>query len=49
MPVIKLNDQQFLLRPGPNRLGGGDFVEMTISPDVSLGVQAIIEVNFRLL
>jgi hypothetical protein len=45
MPVIKLNDQQFLLRPGTNRLGGGDFVEMTISPDVSLGVQAIIEVT----
>jgi pSer/pThr/pTyr-binding forkhead associated (FHA) protein len=45
MPVIKLNDQQFLLRPGTNRLGGGDFVEMTISPDVSLGVQAIVEVT----
>jgi FHA domain-containing protein len=45
MPVIKLNDQQFLLRPGTNRLGGGDFVEMSISPDVSLGVQAIIEVT----
>ena len=45
MPVIKLNDQQFLLRPGTNRLGGGDFVEMTISPDISLGVQAIIEVT----
>lgn len=45
MPVIKLNDQQFQLRPGTNRLGGGDFVEMTISPDVSLGVQAIIEVT----
>src|SRR5690242_19031963 len=45
MPVIKLNDQQFLLRPGTNRLGGGDFVEMTISSDVSLGVQAIIEVT----
>src|SRR5262249_44105513 len=35
----------FQLRPGTNRLGGGDFVEMTISPDVSLGVQAIIEVT----
>ncbi len=45
MPVIKLNDQQFQLRPGTNRLGGGDFVEITISPDVSLGVQAIIEVT----
>jgi len=45
MPVIKLNDQQFLLRPGTNRLGGGDFVELSISPDVSLGVQAIIEVT----
>ena len=45
MPVIKLDDQQFLLRPGTNRLGGGDFVELTISPDVSLGVQAIIEVT----
>jgi hypothetical protein len=45
MPVIKLDDQQFLLRPGTNRLGGGDFVELTISPDVSLGAQAIIEVT----
>ena len=45
MPVIKLEDQQFLLRPGTNRLGGGDFVELTVSPDVSLGVQAIIEVT----
>jgi pSer/pThr/pTyr-binding forkhead associated (FHA) protein len=45
MPVIKLNDQQFLLRPGTNRLGGGDLVEMTISPDVTLGVQAIVEVT----
>jgi len=45
MPVIKLNDQQFLLRPGTNRLGGGDLVEMSISPDVSLGVQAIVEVT----
>jgi pSer/pThr/pTyr-binding forkhead associated (FHA) protein len=45
MPVIKLNDQQFQLRPGTNRLGGGDFVEITISPDVSLGLQAIIEVT----
>ena len=45
MPVIKLNDQQFLLRPGTNRLGGGDLVELSISPDVSLGVQAIVEVT----
>ena len=45
MPVIKLNDQQFLLRPGTNRLGGGDLVEMSISADVSLGVQAIVEVT----
>jgi len=45
MPVIKLNDQQFLLRPGTNRLGGGDLVEMSISLDVSLGVQAIVEVT----
>lgn len=45
MPVIKLNDQPFLLRPGTNRLGGGDFVEISVSPDVSLGIQAIIEVT----
>ncbi len=45
MPVIKLNDQQFQLRPGTNRIGGGDFVEMAVSPDVSLGVQAVIEVT----
>jgi pSer/pThr/pTyr-binding forkhead associated (FHA) protein len=45
MPVIKLDDQQFLLRPGTNRLGGGDFVELSVSPDVSLGTQAVIEVT----
>ena len=44
MPVIKVNDQQFALRPGPNRLGAGDGVDVTVSENSAVGVQAIVEV-----
>jgi pSer/pThr/pTyr-binding forkhead associated (FHA) protein len=44
MPVIKVNDQQFALRPGPNRLGGGDAVDVPVAENPSLGVQAIVDV-----
>ena len=44
MPVIKVNDQQFALRPGPNRLGAGDGVDVTVSDNSAVGVQAIVEV-----
>lgn len=45
MPVIKVNDQQFSLRPGPNRLGGGDGVDVRVSENGDAhGVQAIVDV-----
>lgn len=44
MPVIKVNDQQFSLRPGPNRLGAGDGVDVAVGSDAGLGIQAIVEV-----
>jgi hypothetical protein len=31
MPVIKLNGQQFVLQPGPNRLGGGTTADVAIN------------------
>ena len=44
MPVIKVNDQQFSLRPGPNRLGAGEDVDVAVADNARLGVQAIVEV-----
>jgi pSer/pThr/pTyr-binding forkhead associated (FHA) protein len=44
MPVIKVNDQQFSLRPGPNRLGAGQDVDVAVADNVGLGVQAIVDV-----
>ncbi|HWH52920.1 MAG TPA: hypothetical protein VN651_15340, partial [Gemmatimonadaceae bacterium] len=44
MPVIKINDQQFSLRRGPNRLGGGADADVCVDADATLGVQAIVEV-----
>jgi pSer/pThr/pTyr-binding forkhead associated (FHA) protein len=44
MPVIKVNDQQFSLRPGPNRLGAGEGVDVAVGDRSELGVQAIVEV-----
>ncbi len=43
MPVIKLNDQQFSLRPGPNRLGAGADADVCVDDDAALGVQAIVD------
>ena len=45
MPVIKVNDQQFLLRPGQTRLGSGSEADVRLVGDGSLGVQAIVEVS----
>src|SRR5690242_16443410 len=39
MPVIKLNDQQFALQPGPNRLGGGTTADVVLN-----GVQDVLAV-----
>ena len=45
MPVIKVNDQQFPLRPGQTRLGSGSEADVRLVGDGSLGVQAIVEVS----
>jgi FHA domain-containing protein len=45
MPVITLQDQQFALRPGQTRLGGGASVDVRVSADDALGVQAIVDVG----
>ncbi len=44
MPVIKVNDQQYSLRPGQTRLGSGSDVDVRLNADPSLGVQAIVDV-----
>lgn len=44
MPVIMVNDQQYTLRPGPNRLGGGADADVRVADNDSLGVQAIVDV-----
>ena len=45
MPVITVNNQQYSLRPGQNRLGAGAGADVAISDDESLGVQAIVDVR----
>lgn len=44
MPVIKVNDQQYSLRPGANRLGAGDGVDVSVGENAALGLQAIVDV-----
>jgi pSer/pThr/pTyr-binding forkhead associated (FHA) protein len=44
MPVIKVNDQQYSLRPGPNRLGAGVDADVRVDENAALGVQAIVDV-----
>jgi pSer/pThr/pTyr-binding forkhead associated (FHA) protein len=45
MPVIKINDQQYALRPGPNRVGAGTDVDVRVDENPALGVQAIVDVT----
>ena len=45
MPVIKVDNQQYSLRPGQNRLGAGDGVDVRVDGDATLGVQAIVELG----
>ena len=45
MPVIKVNDQPYSLRPGANRLGAGDDADVRVGGDAALGIQAIIDVD----
>ena len=44
MPVITVNDQQYALHPGQNRLGAGDDADVRVVADAALGVQAIVDV-----
>jgi pSer/pThr/pTyr-binding forkhead associated (FHA) protein len=44
MPVIKVNDRQYSLRPGQNRLGAGVDADVCVNGDAALGVQAIVDV-----
>ena len=43
MPVIKLNDQQFVLQPGQNRLGGGTTADIIING--AQDVLAVVDLN----
>jgi len=44
MPVIKVNNLQYPLRPGPNRLGSGEDADVKVEGDRVRGIQAIIDV-----
>jgi len=43
MPVIQVNDKQHTLAPGQTRIGGGSDVDVSVSSDAALGVQAVLE------
>ncbi|MGH7639253.1 MAG: FHA domain-containing protein [Gemmatimonadaceae bacterium] len=45
MPVIQVKDMQHILTPGQTRLGAGPGVDVSVSDDASLGLQAILELN----
>src|SRR6478609_6858955 len=45
MPVIKVDNEQYSLRPGPNRLGAGVDADVRVAGDATLGIQAIVEVS----
>jgi len=45
MPVITVNDQQYALHPGQNRLGEGDGADVRVGVDATRGVRAIVEVG----
>ena len=45
MPVIKVDNQQYSLRPGPNRLGAGADADVRVEGDAALGVQAIVDLG----
>ena len=45
MPVIKVNNQQFSLRPGQTRLGSGSEADVRLSAVGETGIQAIVDVS----
>jgi pSer/pThr/pTyr-binding forkhead associated (FHA) protein len=45
MPVIQVKDTQHILKPGQTRLGAGPGVDVSVSEEAGLGVQAILELT----
>ena len=45
MPVIQVNDKQHSLKPGQTRVGAGPGVDVAVSDDPALGLQAILELG----
>lgn len=45
MPVIQFNDKQHTLKAGQTRIGGGPGVDVAVSEDAALGVQAVFELD----
>ena len=45
MPVIQVNDKQHTLKQGQTRLGAGPGVDVTVSTNEAIGLQAIMEVG----
>jgi len=45
MPVIQVKDKQHTLKAGQTRIGGGSGVDVSVSADDALGVQAVLELN----
>ena len=45
MPVIQVKDMQHILKPGQTRLGAGPGVDVSVSDDASLGVQAVLDLT----
>jgi FHA domain-containing protein len=43
MPVIQVNDKQHTLKPGQTRIGAGPGVDVSVSNDETLGLQAVLE------
>jgi len=45
MPVIQVHDKQHALKPGQTRVGAGPGVDVSVSDDASLGLQAVLELG----
>ena len=45
MPVIQVKDMQHVLKPGQTRVGAGPGVDVSVSDDASLGLQAVLELG----
>lgn len=45
MPVIQVKDMQHVLKPGQTRLGAGPGVDVSVSDDAALGLQAVLDLG----